>query len=137
VHPVIREGNAAQELIHLSRDNGADLIVMRTHGSSGLERAVFGSVTEEVLSKSGITLVVMPAAAGLLRTCANYWCRLTAHPVGRLRCGQPPSRVGDEMVPSKSCKWWYQSRCRYMPPRTTMPARHCSTPAWTTMHESR
>jgi nucleotide-binding universal stress UspA family protein len=59
VHPVVREGNAAQEIIHLSRDVGADLIVMRTHGSSGLERAVFGSVSEEVLKKSGIPLVLV------------------------------------------------------------------------------
>jgi nucleotide-binding universal stress UspA family protein len=40
VHPVIREGDAAQEIVHLSRDIGADLIVMRTRGRSGLERAV-------------------------------------------------------------------------------------------------
>jgi nucleotide-binding universal stress UspA family protein len=59
VHPVIREGDAAQEIVHLSRDVGADLIVMRTRGRSGLERAVFGSVAEEVLTKSGIPLVLM------------------------------------------------------------------------------
>ena len=59
VHPVIREGDAAQEIIHLSRDVGADLIVMRTRGRSGLERAVFGSVAEEVLKKSPVPLVLV------------------------------------------------------------------------------
>jgi nucleotide-binding universal stress UspA family protein len=44
VHPAIREGDAAQEIVYLSRDIGADLIVLRTRGRSGLERAVFGSV---------------------------------------------------------------------------------------------
>ena len=32
VHPVVREGDAAQEILHLSRDIGADVIVMRTRG---------------------------------------------------------------------------------------------------------
>ena len=59
VHPVIREGDAAQEIVHLSRDVGADLIVMRTRGRCGLERAVFGSVAEEVLKKSSIPLVLV------------------------------------------------------------------------------
>jgi nucleotide-binding universal stress UspA family protein len=59
VHPVIREGDAAQEIIHLSRDVGADLIVMRTRGRSGLERAVFGSVGEEVLKRSRVPLVLV------------------------------------------------------------------------------
>jgi nucleotide-binding universal stress UspA family protein len=59
VHPVIREGDAAQEIVHLSRDVGADLIVMRTRGRAGLERAVFGSVAEEVLQKIRIPLVLV------------------------------------------------------------------------------
>jgi len=59
VHPVIREGDAAQEIVHLSRDVSADLIVMRTRGRSGLERAVFGSVAEEVLKNSGLPLVLV------------------------------------------------------------------------------
>jgi nucleotide-binding universal stress UspA family protein len=59
VHPVIREGDAAQEIVHLSRDVGADLIVMRTRGRSGLERAVFGSVAEEVLKRSHVPLVLV------------------------------------------------------------------------------
>jgi len=59
VHPVIREGDAAQEIVHLSRDVGADLIVMRTRGRCGLERVVFGSVAEEVLKKSSIPLVLV------------------------------------------------------------------------------
>jgi nucleotide-binding universal stress UspA family protein len=59
VHPVIREGDAAQEIVHLSRDVGADLIVMRTRGRAGLERTVFGSVAEEVLKNCDIPLVLV------------------------------------------------------------------------------
>ena len=59
VHPVTREGDAAQEILHLSNEISADVIVMRTHGKAGLERAVFGSVTEEVLKKSRLPLVLV------------------------------------------------------------------------------
>ena len=59
VHPVTREGDAAQEILHLSSDIGADLIVMRTHGRSGMQRAVFGSVAEQVLKRSRKPLVLL------------------------------------------------------------------------------
>jgi nucleotide-binding universal stress UspA family protein len=59
VHPVIREGDASQEILHLSSEIAADVIVMRTHGRAGLERAVFGSVTEQVLEKTKIPLLVL------------------------------------------------------------------------------
>jgi nucleotide-binding universal stress UspA family protein len=59
VHPVTREGDAAQEILHLSREIGADVVVMRTHGRAGLERGVFGSVTEEVLKKTSIPIALL------------------------------------------------------------------------------
>jgi nucleotide-binding universal stress UspA family protein len=59
VHPVTREGDASQEILHLSSEIAADVIVMRTRGRAGLERAVFGSVAEEVLKKSRIPLLLV------------------------------------------------------------------------------
>lgn len=59
VHAVTREGDAAREILHLSQDIHADAIVMRTRGRAGLERAVFGSVAEEVLKQCSVPLVVM------------------------------------------------------------------------------
>ena len=47
VHPVTREGDAAREILHLSDDTRADVIIMRTRGQAGFERAVFGSVAQE------------------------------------------------------------------------------------------
>lgn len=58
VHPVTRQGDPAQEILDLSSDIGADVIIMRTHGRAGLERAVFGRVAEEVLKKTRIPLVL-------------------------------------------------------------------------------
>src|SRR5438067_7282485 len=54
VDAVIRYGDAAAEILNESRSNPSALIVMRTHGRVGLERAVLGSVTEQVLKASGV-----------------------------------------------------------------------------------
>jgi nucleotide-binding universal stress UspA family protein len=59
VHPVTREGDAGQEILHLSTEAAADVIVMRTHGRAGLERAVFGSVAEQILQNTTVPLAVL------------------------------------------------------------------------------
>ena len=59
IHPVTRQGDAATEILHLINDVHADLVVMRTHGRAGLERAVFGSVAQEVLKNASIPLVLV------------------------------------------------------------------------------
>ena len=59
VHPVTREGYATEEILHLSGETAADAIVMRTHGRAGLERAVFGSVAEEVLKMTAVPLALV------------------------------------------------------------------------------
>jgi nucleotide-binding universal stress UspA family protein len=59
VSPLIRHGDPAQEILDEVRSERADLIIMRTHGRSGLGRAVFGSVTERVLARSTVPVVLM------------------------------------------------------------------------------
>jgi nucleotide-binding universal stress UspA family protein len=46
---VVIHGDPARELVKAARDEQADLIVMATHGRSGLERLVLGSVAERVV----------------------------------------------------------------------------------------
>jgi nucleotide-binding universal stress UspA family protein len=55
----IRHGDAAEEILEESRSIPAELIAMRTHGRVGLERAVLGSVTEQVLKRSEVPLLVL------------------------------------------------------------------------------
>lgn len=43
------EGKPAEEIVKLAREESAGLIVIATHGYSGLHRFVFGSVTERVV----------------------------------------------------------------------------------------
>jgi nucleotide-binding universal stress UspA family protein len=52
-------------IVDTARDHGCDLIVMGTHGRSGVSRLVLGSVAEEVLRKAPcpVLAVKAPAAA--------------------------------------------------------------------------
>jgi nucleotide-binding universal stress UspA family protein len=46
------EGSAAESIIRAGDEIGSDLIVLATHGRSGLERLLIGSVAESVLRKA-------------------------------------------------------------------------------------
>jgi nucleotide-binding universal stress UspA family protein len=61
VTTVVRHGNPASEILAASEDEGCSLIVMSTHGRTGLERLRMGSVAQHVLRHSIVpTLVVQP-----------------------------------------------------------------------------
>lgn len=49
----VAEGRAADVILDTAAQEGCDLIVMGTHGRSGLRRALMGSVAEEVTRKAG------------------------------------------------------------------------------------
>ena len=51
--------DTAMEIIRIGEENGADLIVIATHGLSGLHKLVFGSVTDKVLRESHVPVLVM------------------------------------------------------------------------------
>ena len=48
----VREGKPENEIIHYTAENAIDLIVMATHGLSGLDRFILGSTTERVIRKA-------------------------------------------------------------------------------------
>jgi nucleotide-binding universal stress UspA family protein len=56
----IGEGDAASEILDRANALPADLIVMGTHGRSGFERLVLGSVTEKVLRKASCPVLTVP-----------------------------------------------------------------------------
>ena len=49
VHKAVETGAAAETIVDYASKNGIDLIVMATHGRSGLQRWVYGSVADKVL----------------------------------------------------------------------------------------
>jgi nucleotide-binding universal stress UspA family protein len=51
-------GAAAQEILSFARQGGFDLLVMGTHGRSGVRRVLLGSVAERVLRQSPCPVLV-------------------------------------------------------------------------------
>jgi len=45
-------GDPVEELLKFSQNNSTDLIIMGTHGRKGLEKAMFGSVAEGIISRA-------------------------------------------------------------------------------------
>ncbi|WP_027192422.1 universal stress protein [Fundidesulfovibrio putealis] len=45
-------GYPAEEILNMAEDENADLIIMGTHGRTGIDRILFGSVAEKVVKSS-------------------------------------------------------------------------------------
>lgn len=52
IESVMLSGNPSAEIIKFARDEAIDLIVMATHGRSGVEHLLMGSVAEKVVRRS-------------------------------------------------------------------------------------
>jgi len=57
----VREGVPATEIVECARTTSADLVVIGTHGRSGVERLLLGSVAERVLRRAGCPVLTVPA----------------------------------------------------------------------------
>ena len=59
---IVRMGASAPAILDLARDVNADLLVLGTHGRSGFERLMLGSVTEKVMLKATCPVLTVPRA---------------------------------------------------------------------------
>ena len=67
VSVVVREGTDARgEILEEATASGASLIVMGTHGRSGIEHMLLGSVAEKVLRKAPCPILVVPPHAEMV-----------------------------------------------------------------------
>jgi nucleotide-binding universal stress UspA family protein len=57
----VRSGHARDTIVDYATECDIDLIVMGTHGRSGIERLLLGSVTEQVLRASPVPVLVVRA----------------------------------------------------------------------------
>jgi universal stress protein A len=55
-------GKPAQQILQVARDKACDLIVMSTHGLTGVRKMFFGSTTERVLRETTIPVLATPPA---------------------------------------------------------------------------
>ena len=59
-------GDPAAEILRIAAAEGAEMIVMGTHGRTGLFRALMGSVAEAVVRRAPCPVLIYRAAAGAL-----------------------------------------------------------------------
>jgi nucleotide-binding universal stress UspA family protein len=90
--PRALEVSVAAALLESAREWVADVIVMATHGRSGLGRWLYGSVADDVLRHAAVPVLLVPAAgAG-----EAVWAPDTAH---RVLVPLDGSALAEEAVP--------------------------------------
>ena len=57
----VTTGKPAVEILRLAKERPADLIVMSTHGLTGVRKLFFGSTTERVLRETTVPVLLTPA----------------------------------------------------------------------------
>ena len=67
VTSLVDQGDAVEEILDVARFHDIDLVVMATHGRRGLSRLTTGSVTEGVLRKSVVPVLVTRTAESAAR----------------------------------------------------------------------
>jgi nucleotide-binding universal stress UspA family protein len=58
------QGVPARELVRHAQKVGADLVVVGTHGRTGIQHVVLGSVAERVVQHSSCPVLVIPQRGG-------------------------------------------------------------------------
>ena len=61
VHTAVEIGLIAETIIDYARQHSVDLIVMATHGRSGVQRWVYGSVADKVLRGADLPVLLVRA----------------------------------------------------------------------------
>jgi nucleotide-binding universal stress UspA family protein len=59
VEEVITHGDAASEIVRVAKERGVDLIVISSHGRTGLGRMLFGSTAEAVVRHASCPVLVV------------------------------------------------------------------------------
>ena len=59
IEPVFLKGIPADKILEYAEENNIDLIVMGTHGLTGMKRFLIGSVAEKVVRHSRVPVMVI------------------------------------------------------------------------------
>jgi nucleotide-binding universal stress UspA family protein len=62
IHLAMAEGPAKQVIPRIARESGFDLVVMGTHGRTGLAHVLLGSVAEAVVRAAPCPVVTVPVS---------------------------------------------------------------------------
>lgn len=92
---ILRRGLPAESILEAGQSEGVDLIALSTHGRSGMERWVLGSVAEKVLQGSPVPVFV---ARSFTRSISRG--QLESQPVRNFLLPLDGSRLALESIPS-------------------------------------
>jgi len=67
VETALLSGRPAREIVAYARDKRVDLIVLGSHGRTGVSRAILGSVAEGVVRLAPCLVLTVPAGAAALK----------------------------------------------------------------------
>ncbi len=110
----VAAGDPAHEILELARKQQIELILMRTHGRSGLGRTVMGSVAEKVLSGTQIPIMLMRPGARRISAIRTLLVPLDGSPgaavalataVGLARSANAALRLVEAIVPIPMQVW--------------------------------
>jgi nucleotide-binding universal stress UspA family protein len=65
VEPLLRSGAPGRVIVEAAEELGVELVVLGTHGRSGLHHLVMGSTAERVVRRSSVPVLTVHAARGL------------------------------------------------------------------------
>ena len=113
VHTSVRVGQPADAILTLERELDIDLIVMATHGRSGLGRLMLGSVADRILRASRAPIVLLRPGRTFDRAPADGACpgrryawwiaRALPGCAARERRSVEAGPVADHIVKSRKC----------------------------------
>src|SRR5262249_30759215 len=80
----VRPGQAADEILGQVREQDADLVIMRTRGRAGIERAVLGSVGGRLVSRSDVPIIMLRPGGRRMDRIAHVLVPVDGSPGGAL-----------------------------------------------------
>jgi nucleotide-binding universal stress UspA family protein len=63
VAPVVVTGPAADKILEYIDESGVDLVILSSHGRSGVSRWLIGSTADKILRRSPVPVFLVPAVA--------------------------------------------------------------------------
>ena len=67
VNHVLLEGDPAEEIVRYATEEGMNIIVIGTHGRSGKDRLLMGSVAEKILREAPCSVLVIKLPKGVTK----------------------------------------------------------------------
>lgn len=64
VHIKVEEGYAPELILYIAKEKNVDIIMMSTHGRTGLKKVLIGSVTEHVIHRATCPILVVHPIKG-------------------------------------------------------------------------